>query len=57
MPNFVKKVNVYDNNLSLIYYASFTSTKEAEDYARKLRAKFLDRIGKIELESVYYEQK
>jgi hypothetical protein len=55
MGNFIKRVNVYDNNLCLMYYASFGSTKEAEDYARKLRSKFLDRIGKIELESVYYD--
>lgn len=55
MQNFVQKVNVYDNNLDLMFYASFTTKKSAEDYARKLRSSFSDKVGKVELEVVYYE--
>lgn len=55
MENFVQKVNVYDNNLNLMFYASFTTRQKAEDYARKLRSKFSDKVGKVELEVIYYE--
>ena len=52
---FTHKVNIYDLNLELICWNSFTDKSKAEKYAKNLRAEHLKHVGKIEVVPHYVQ--
>jgi len=50
---FTHRVDIYDLDLNLICWNSFTSKEKAQDYAKKLNSSFLKHIGKVEVKTYY----
>ena len=52
MSNYlIHRVNVYDLDLKLICYNSFTFKSDAEQYAKKIRSAHLKHVGKVEIKT------